>query len=37
MHLEDEKEAEIREMDGGLDSQKDFEQSGLEFNIPPPL
>ncbi|RVW26648.1 hypothetical protein CK203_096516 [Vitis vinifera] len=37
MHPGDEEEAEIREMEGGLDPQRDFEQSGPECDIPPPL
>ena len=37
MHPGDEEETEIREMDGGLDPLKDFEQSRPEFDIPPPL
>ena len=35
MHPGDEEEAEIREMEGGLDSQRDFEHRGSEFDIPP--
>ena len=31
-----EEEAEIREMEDGLDPQRDFEQRGLELEIPPP-
>ena len=36
MHLGAEKKAEIREMKDGLDPQRDFEQRGLELDIPPP-
>ncbi|KAL6349908.1 hypothetical protein AAG906_002015 [Vitis piasezkii] len=36
MHHVDEEEAEIREMEGGLDPQRDFEQSMPECDIPPP-
>ena len=35
MHPGDEKEAKIREMEGGLDPQRDFEHRGFEFDIPP--
>ncbi|WJZ98892.1 hypothetical protein VitviT2T_017383 [Vitis vinifera] len=35
MHHVDEEEAEIREMEGGLDPQRDFEQSMPECDIPP--
>ena len=31
-----EEEAEIREMEDGLDPQRDFEQRGPELDIPPP-
>ena len=31
-----EEEAKIREMEGGLDPQRDFEQRGPELDIPPP-
>ena len=37
MHPGDEEEAEIREMEGRLNPQRDFEQSGPECDIPPPL
>ena len=37
MHPRDEEEAEIREMESGLDPQRDFEQSGPEFDFPLPL
>ena len=36
MHPGVEEEAEIREMEGGLDLQRDFEQREPEFDIPPP-
>ena len=36
MHPEAEEEAEIREMEDGLDLQRDFEQRGPELDIPPP-
>ncbi|KAL6313403.1 hypothetical protein AAG906_001116 [Vitis piasezkii] len=36
MHPEIEEEVEIREMEGGLDPQRDFEQRGPELDIPPP-
>ena len=36
MHLGAEEEAEIREMEDGLDPQRDFEQRGPELDIPPP-
>ena len=36
MHLGVEEEAEIRKMDDGIDSQRDFEQRGPELDIPPP-
>ena len=36
MHPGVEEKAEIREMEGGLDPQRDFEQRGLELDIPPP-
>ncbi|WJZ84205.1 hypothetical protein VitviT2T_003820 [Vitis vinifera] len=36
MHYVDEEEAEIREMEGGLDPQRDFVQSMPECDIPPP-
>ena len=36
MHHVDEEEAEIREMEGGLDPQRDFVQSMPECDIPPP-
>ncbi|RVW51686.1 hypothetical protein CK203_066690 [Vitis vinifera] len=36
MHPGAEEEAEIREMEDGLDPQRDFEQRGPEVNIPPP-
>ena len=36
MHLGVEEEAEIREMEGGLDPQRDFEQRGSELDIPLP-
>ena len=36
MHPKAEEEAEIREMEGGLDPQRDFEQRGPELDIPPP-
>ncbi|RVW60422.1 hypothetical protein CK203_112730 [Vitis vinifera] len=36
MHLRAEEEAEIREMEDGLDPQRDFEQRGPELDIPPP-
>ena len=35
MHPEAEEEAEIREMEDGLDPQRDFEQRGPELDIPP--
>ena len=35
MHPRVEKEAEIREMENGLDPQRDFEQTGPELDIPP--
>ena len=35
MHPGDEEEAEIREMEGGLDPQRDFEHRGSEFDNPP--
>ena len=37
MHPGDKEEAEIREMECGLDPQRDVEQSGPECDIPPPL
>ena len=36
IHPRVEEEAEIREMKDGLDPQRDFEQRGLELDIPPP-
>ncbi|RVW84461.1 Retrovirus-related Pol polyprotein from transposon RE1 [Vitis vinifera] len=36
MHLGAEEEAEIREMEDGLDHQRDFEQRGPELDISPP-
>ena len=33
MHPRAEEEAEIREMEDGLDSQRDFEQRGSELDI----
>ena len=36
MHPGVEEEVEIREMEGGLDPQRDFEQRGPELDIPPP-
>nr|CAN82993.1 hypothetical protein VITISV_000821 [Vitis vinifera] len=36
MHPEAEEEAEIKEMEDGLDPQRDFEQRGPELDIPPP-
>ena len=36
MHPKVEEEAEIREMEDGLDLQRDFEQRGPELDIPPP-
>ena len=36
IHLRVEEEAEIREMEDGLDLQRDFEQRGPELDIPPP-
>ncbi|RVW38076.1 hypothetical protein CK203_097278 [Vitis vinifera] len=36
MHLGLEEEADIREMDGRLDPQRDFEQRGPKLDIPPP-
>ncbi|RVW71065.1 hypothetical protein CK203_061502 [Vitis vinifera] len=36
LHPEDEEEAEIGEMEGRLDPQRDFEQSMPECDIPPP-
>ena len=36
MHPEAEEESEIREMEDGLDPQRDFEQKGPELDIPPP-
>ena len=36
MHPGAEEEAEIREMEDGLDPQRDFEQRGPELDIPPP-
>ena len=36
MHPGVDKKAEIREMEDGLDPQMDFEQRGLELDIPPP-
>ena len=36
MHPEVEEEAEIREIEDGLSPQRDFEQSGLELDIPSP-
>ena len=36
MHPEAEEEAEIKEMEDGLDPQRDFEQRGSELDIPPP-
>ena len=36
MHPGAEEEAEIREMEDGLDPQRDFEQRGPEIDIPPP-
>ena len=36
MHLGAEKEAEIREMEDGLDPQRDFEQRGPELDISSP-
>ena len=36
MHPGAEKKAEIREMEDGLDPQRDFEQRGPELDIPPP-
>ena len=35
MHPGAEEETEIREMDDGLDPQRDFEQRGPELDIPP--
>ena len=35
VHLEVEEEAQIHEMEGGLDPQRDFEQREPEFVIPP--
>ena len=32
-----EEEAEIRDMEDGLDPQRDFEQRGPKLDIPPPL
>ena len=37
MHHVDEEEDEIREMEGGEDPQRDFEQSMPECDIPPPV
>ena len=36
IHPRVEEEAEIREMEDGLDPQRDFEQRGPELDIPPP-
>ena len=36
MHPGVEEEAEVREMEGGLDPQRDFEQRGPELDIPSP-
>ena len=36
MHPRVEEETEIKEMEGGLDPQRDFEQRGPELDIPPP-
>ena len=36
MHPKVEEEAEIREMEDGLDPQRDFEQRGPELDIPLP-
>ena len=36
MHPGVEEEAKIREMEGGLDPLRDFEQRGPELDIPPP-
>ena len=36
MHPKAEEEAEIREMEDGLDPQRDFEQRGPELDILPP-
>ena len=36
MHPRAEEEAKIREMEDGLDPQRDFEQRGLELDILPP-
>ena len=36
MHPRVEEEAEIREMEDGLDPQRDFEQRGPELEIQPP-
>ena len=36
MHPGIEEEVEIKEMEGGLDPQRDFEQRGPELDIPPP-
>ena len=37
MHPGNDEETEIREMEGGLDPQRDFEQSMPECDIPPPV
>ena len=36
MHPRVEEEVEIREMEGGLDPQRDFEQRRPELDLPPP-
>ena len=36
MHPGAEEEVEIREMEDGLNPQRDFDQRGLELDIPPP-
>ena len=36
IHPRVKEEAEIREMEDGLDLQRDFEQRGPELDIPPP-
>ena len=36
MHPRAEEKAEIREMEDGLDPQRDFEQRGPDLDIPPP-
>ena len=36
MHPGVEEEAEIRDMEDGLDPQRDFEQRGPKLDIPPP-